>query len=463
MNNMNDTFLTINIGSSAITAVIARPKYDADNNIDILGIGISESKGVNKGLIINIEDASKTIKDAILKAKESVAEAIGTTVVSISGNYTKGIKGSGAVNVPNGLVSEADINQAMQMALSNAIILPEYEVVHVIPQYFRIDEEEVDNPLNMNGNRLEVAVYIVTAKRNALINIKSALKISGIDDVKFALDSYVSSLAVLDEQQRKFGAVVINVGSTTTEFVYFKGNSIVYNGFIPAGSKNITNDLSVMLHTPNLSAEKIKIEYGSLTRDYSANNEVGATKVTLPRTDDEDSYTEVALDYIQTIIHARVEEILVLVKNRLKKSALLDNIGSGIVLTGGMSCLGGIKELTKKIFEGIPVSVSTPKNLPNNFKISFDETNMSTVVGLLMYSLGINRSYQLDSGKKLIRPVRKERVVEKVTIPNMNNTMNTTNREYIQTKQNNGTVLEPLEKDKKKGVSGLWNKLSEWF
>ena len=315
----------------------------------------------------------------------------------------------------------------------------------------------------MNGNRLEVAVYIVTAKRNALINIKSALKISGIDDVKFALDSYVSSLAVLDEQQRKFGAVVINVGSTTTEFVYFKGNSIVYNGFIPAGSKNITNDLSVMLHTPNLSAEKIKIEYGSLTRDYSANNEVGATKVTLPRTDDEDSYTEVALDYIQTIIHARVEEILVLVKNRLKKSALLDNIGSGIVLTGGMSCLGGIKELTKKIFEGIPVSVSTPKNLPNNFKISFDETNMSTVVGLLMYSLGINRSYQLDSGKKLIRPVRKERVVEKVTIPNMNNTMNTTNREYIQTKQNNGTVLEPLVKDKKKGVSGLWNKLSEWF
>jgi cell division protein FtsA len=203
--------------------------------------------------------------------------------------------------------------------------------------------------------------------------------------------------------------------------------------------------------------------YGSLTRDYSANNEVGATKVTLPRTDDEDSYTEVALDYIQTIIHARVEEILVLVKNRLKKSALLDNIGSGIVLTGGMSCLGGIKELTKKIFEGIPVSVSTPKNLPNNFKISFDETNMSTVVGLLMYSLGINRSYQLDSGKKLIRPVRKERVVEKVTIPNMNNTMNTTNREYIQTKQNNGTVLEPLVKDKKKGVSGLWNKLSEWF
>lgn len=456
MNNINDTFLTINIGSSTITAVIAKPKYDIDNNIDILGVGSQESKGVNKGLIINIEDASKAIKDAILKAKQSVTEAIVTTVVSISGNYTKAIKGNGAVNVPNGLVTESDINQAMQMALSNSIILPEYEVVHVIPQFFRIDEEEVDNPLNMNGSRLEVSVYIVTAKRNALINIKSALKISGIENVKFALDSYVSSLAVLDAQQRKFGAVVINLGSTTTEFVYFKGNSIVYNGFIPAGSKNITNDLSVMLHTPTLSAEKIKIEFGSLTRDYSSNSEVGATKVTIPRIDDESNTSEIALDYIQTIIHARVEEILILVKNRLKKSALLDNIGSGIVLTGGMSYLGGIKDLTKKIFEGIPVTIATPKNLPNSFKVSFDETNMATIVGLLMYTLGINRSYQLDSSKKLIRPIKKERV-ERVMPQNINNTMNTINQNSMQTK------LEPLVKDKKKGVSGLWNKLSEWF
>lgn len=462
MNNLSDVFLTINIGSNSTTAVISRPKYDLDNGIEILGFGSQESIGVNKGLIINIEDASRTIKEAILKAKQSVTEAIGMTVVSISGNYTKGIKGSGAVNIPNGLVTESDINQAMQMALSNSMIMPEYEVVHVIPTFFKVDEEEVDNPISMNGSRLEVSVYIVTAKRNALINIKSALKVFGIDDVRFVLDSYASSLAVLDEQQKRIGAVVINLGATTTEFVYYKGNSILYNGFIPAGSKNITNDLSIMLHTPISSAEKIKIDYGSLIKDYSGNGELGPSKVTIPRIDDEENFSEIALDYIQTIIHARVEEILVLVKNQLKKNALLDNIGSGIILTGGMSELGGIKELTRKIFEDIvPVTISAPKNLPNNFKVSFDEPNMSTVVGLIMFALGINRGYQLDSSKKLIRPIKKGKNIEKISISTVNNQGDSMGIHLGA--RNDSTILEPLEKNKKKGLSSLWNKFSEWF
>ncbi len=347
MNNTNDIFLTINIGSSVTSAVISKPKYDLDNSIEILGFGVQDSVGVNKGLITNIEDVSRTIKDAILQAKESVTETIGTTVVSISGNYTRGIKATGYVTIPNGLVSETDINQAMQMALSNSIILPDYDVVHVIPLFFKVDDQEVENPFNMNGSKLEASVYIVTAKRNALINIKSALRIFGIDDVRFVLDSYAASLAVLDEQQKRIGAVVINLGASTTEFVYHKGNSIIYNGFIPVGSKNITNDLSLMLNTPLRTAEKIKIEYGSLIKDYFGNGEVGPSNVGVSQINDEEYFKEFPLGHIQTIIHARVEELLVLVKNELKKNALLDNIGSGIVLTGGMSQLGGIKELTK--------------------------------------------------------------------------------------------------------------------
>jgi len=462
LNNISDVFLTINVGSSVTTAVISKPRYDLDNSVEILGFGTQESVGINKGLITNIEDISRTIKNAILKAKESVTETIGTTVVSISGNYTKGIKGSGAVNIPNGLVAETDINQAMQMALSNSIILPEYEVVHVIPLFFKVDEEEVDNPISLNGSRLEVSVYIVTAKRNALINLKSALRVFGIDDIRFVLDSYASTLAVLDAQQKKIGAVVINLGATTTEFVYFKGNSIVYNGFLPVGSKNITNDLSVMLHTPIASAEKIKLDYGSLIKDYSGNTDLGLSKVTIPRIDDEENFSEVALDYIQTIIHARVEEIMVLVKNQLKKNALLDNIGSGIVLTGGMSELGGIKELTKKIFEGIPVSISSAKNLPNSFRVSFDEPSKSTTVGLIMFALGINRGYQLDSSKKLIRPIRKGKPIDKISISAINNQALQGNSFDIRI--NNETILQPLDKNKKKGIwSRFVQKAEEWF
>lgn len=463
---MNNTFLAIDIGSSSITAVIA--KHDLENNINILGTGIQKSNGVNKGLIINIEEASKSIKDAVSIAKRTTTELVDTTVVSVSGSYSKSIRSSGSVNVPNGLITETEINQVMQMALYNATIVPEYEVLHVVPLFFKVDDSvEVDNPLNMNGSRLEVSVYIVTAKRTALTNIKSALKISGIEVVKFVLDSYAAALSVLDEQQKKFGAIVINLGATTTEFIYYKGNSIIFNGFIPVGSNHITNDLSVMLHTPPTAAEKIKLEYGSLIRNYSPNNELGVTKVKIPRIGDEESISEVALDYIQTIIHARVEEVLVLVKNKLKKSGLLDNSGSGIVITGGMSYLDGIKKLSEKIFEGIPISVSNPKNIKNGF-MSFDEANMATIVGLLFYSLGNNRNYQLDSSKKLIKPIKKDRIVEQKISVN-NNNMHLSEKpavdnikEQIQIKDNSA-VLTPLVRDKKKGVSKFWNKVSEWF
>ena len=226
-----------------------------------------------------------------------------------------------------------------------------------------------------------------------------------------------------------------------------------------------------MLHTPPSAAEKIKLEYGSLVRNYSPNNELGVTKVKIPRIGDEDSISEVALDYIQTIIHARVEEVLVLVKNKLKKSGLIENTGSGIVITGGMSSLDGIKKLTERIFEGIPISVTNPKNIKNGF-MSFDEATMATIVGLLFYSLGANRSYQLDSSKKLIKPVKNDRIVEqKISITNSSNNNNHASekphvdnnmREQIEIK-NNGTVLTPLTRDKKKGVSKFWNKVSEWF
>ena len=464
---MNNTFLAIDIGSSNITAVIA--KHDMENNINILGTGIQRSSGVNKGLIINIEEASKAIKDAVSVAKRTTTELIDTTVVSVSGSYTKSIRSSGSVNVPNGLITETEINQVMQMALYNATIVPEYEVVHVVPIFFKVDDSvEVDNPLNMNGSRLEVSVYIVTAKRTALTNIKSALKTSGIEVVKFVLDSYSSALAVLDEQQKKFGAVVINLGATTTEFVYFKGNSIIFNGFIPVGSNHITNDLSVMLHTPLSAAEKIKLEYGSLLRNYSPNNELGVTKVKIPRIGDEESISEVALDYVQTIIHARVEEVLVLVKNKLKKSGYLDNTGSGIVITGGMSSLDGIKKLAEKIYEGIPISISNPKNIKNGF-MSFDEPNMATTVGLLIYALGINKSYQLDSSKKLVKPLKKDRIVEpKISVVEHTQEKSTSvhqQRGHAEVEQvkNNSAILTPLMKDKKKGVSKFWNKVSEWF
>ena len=468
---MSNTILAIDIGSYNITAVIA--KHDLESNINILGTGIQKSEGIEKGLIINIEEASKVINDAVSLAKRSCFDQIDASVVSISGSYTKSIRSSGSVNVPNGLITETEINQVMQMALYNATIVPEYEVVHVVPIYFKVDDSvEVDNPLNMNGSRLEVSVYIVTAKRTALTNIKSALKVSGIEEAKFVLDGYASAISVLDYQQKKFGATVINMGSTTTEYVCYKGNSIIYNGFIPVGSNHITNDLSVMLHTPPLAAERIKTEYGSLTKSYVTDSDLGVAKVKIPRIGDEESTSEIALDYIQTIIHSRVEEVLVLVKNKLKKVGILDNAGSGVVITGGLSKLEGVKSLAEKIFDAIPITLSNPKSIKNGH-LSFDDPAMSTIVGLLLYSLDTTRSYELDSNKKLVKPIKKNQVQEEMITNFQNNTnvngntsanVNLTNEQQARNELNdNPAILTPLAKQKKNSVSKFWSKVSEWF
>lgn len=460
---MSKTLLAIDIGSINITAVIA--KNDLDNKINILGTGVEPSEGINKGLITNIEVASKSIKNAVSNAKRSTPENIDQTVVSISGTYTKGVRSAGSVNVPNGLITEHEINQVMQMALYNATIVPEYEVIHVIPLFFKVDESNhIENPLNMNGARLEVSVYIVTAKKTALINIQSALKASNLQVSNFVLNSYASAISVLDTQQKRFGSIVINIGGTTTDFVCYKGSSILYNDFIPVGSNHITNDLSVMLHTPPSAAEMLKIKYGSLISIDS--DELEIKKVKIPRIGDEQNTTEVAISDVQTIIHARVEEVLVLVRNTIRKSGIQDRTGAGIVITGGMSNLTGIKELSSKVFDEMPVKVSNPLNIKNGY-INFDDPTMSTIVGLLLYSLDLtNRTFELDSRKELRRKVKPEeprRQEAPVKVKEHKDVQRVQRDEQIVVKEEEELLPRISKTDKGKGVSKFWNKVSEWF
>lgn len=473
---MNKTLLAIDIGSSNVTAVIA--KNNLDYKINILGTGTYKSDGINKGVISNIEVASRCIKEAVLLARRNTPENIDSTVVSISGSYTKGIRSAGSVNVPNGLITENEINQVMQMALYNATIIPEYEVVHVVPIFFKIDDSaDVENPLNMNGSRLEVSVFVLTAKKTALTNIQSALKIAGINVNNFVLESYASAISVLDEQQKKFGATVINLGATTTEFVCYKGTSIIYNGFIPVGSNHITNDLSVMLNTPSIAAEKIKTDYGNLVTN---NEELANKKIRTPRIGDEKSTSEVSLEHVKTIIHARVEEALVLVKNKLKQSGVHESLGAGIVLTGGMAKLQGIKELASLVFDDLPVKISNPVNIKNGY-MSFEDPTLATTVGMLLYSLEPNRNFELDSNKNLIKKIKIEERREKVETIQVSTPQNVQQKQRpVQQKQEkieiqqeeplrklnpeDPTVLPTLSKENKgKGMSKFWNAITEWF
>jgi cell division protein FtsA len=295
------------------------------------------------------------------------------------------------------------------------------------------------------------------------------MKMANLSVTNFVLDPYASAIAVLDEQQRNFGATVINIGATTTQYVCYKGSSLIYNGFLPVGSNHITNDLSVMLHTPPVAAEKIKTEYGNLLRSLE---EIQNKKIRTPRIGDEKISSEVSLEHVQTIIHARVEEILTLIKSDLKKSGIYETLGTGLVLTGGMSKLEGIQELATLIFDNLPVKVSNPVNIKNGY-MSFEDQKMSTIVGLLLYSLDPNRNFELDSNKALIKKRKIDDLsTVKIESQDLSGLDLSTPKPQVAKKNikkedpkldDSGKLPTLNKKDKSKGVNKIWNAITEWF
>lgn len=474
---MSSTLLAIDIGTINVTAVVA--KNDYDNKINILGTGTAPSEGINKGSIVNIDKASSCIKAAADSAKRSFGQEVDSTIVSVSGAYTKSIRSLGSINIPNGQITPNEIKLVLETALYNATIVPDYEVIHVLPIYFKVDDaHEVKNPLNMNGSRLDVSVYIVTAKKTALINIQSALNNANLEVNNFVLNGYASSLAVLEEEQKNLGVAVIDLGGSTSEVSIFKGNSIIFNDFLPIGSLNITKDLSIMLHTPMNAAEEVKTKYGSLLP--MNNNESGIKRIKIPTIGDEQNHSEHSLDRIGMIIHARVEETLIMLRDLLYKSGMRDSINAGIVLTGGMSKLPGIKKLCSAVFGEIPIKIANPFNIKNGY-MSFDDPSMSTIVGLLFYGLDKNTTFELDSNKKLRyqktptkqmqKPIE-NRTQEKVVSPQIKQPVkkqpssNETIPPHKQIEEENPTGLGGIkltQKEKPQGLSKFWSKVAEWF
>lgn len=451
---MNKTILAIDIGTTNIVTVVAR--NDFDNRINILGVGNNQTSGIEKGLINDIQNVGDIIRQSVEDAKKSAEATIDEVYISFSAASTKNIVSKGAVNIPNGIITEKEINQVMQMAHYNANIVPDYEAIHVFPISFKVDDGEFSNPLNMNASRLEVNVYIVTAKKTAITNVKSALKVAGIENSTFVLHGYAAALATINDEQKKFGVAVIDMGSSTSDLIIYKGNSIIYSDFLPVGSLSVTNDLSIMLHTPPLAAETVKIKYGSLL-PIDENDENSIKKVQVPLIGNELETKEVSIDMIQTIIHARVEETLVFLANKLKSSGLSDKLSTGVILTGGMSRLEGIEELASMIFGNIPVKVSNPKNIKNGY-LDFDNPMMATTVGLLLYGLDLNPAFELDSNKRLRKPYSiKHQPQPKQEIPIMTNTKN------IKPSKGDLTELSNLTKNNTNPLSKAWNKVLEWF
>ncbi|HIQ46704.1 MAG TPA: cell division protein FtsA, partial [Sulfurovum sp.] len=389
---MSDTILAIDIGSTKICAIIAEIE---DGEVTVQGHGIIKSQGIKKGAITNIELASKSIKKSINDAKRIAGSNISSATVSISNAYAKSLNSTGIVNIPHKDISIKEINRVMQTALYNANVPNEYEVVHVLPYNFRVDDQDfIEDPFGMNASRLEVDVNIIMTQKSNLSNLKKAVRSAGVDINGIVLSGYASAIATMNEDEKELGVAVIDLGGQTSNLVIHTGNSIRYNDFLGVGSNHITNDLSMALHTPLQIAENVKIRHANLV---GTSNEM----IELPIIGDEESRNEVSLEIVHSVIFARVEEALMILSKSIEKSALKEQIGAGIILTGGMTKLKGMRELAQAIFSGMPVRVGYPHNLNGLFD-ELKDPAYSTVIGLLLYNAGHHTQYEINFQQELL-------------------------------------------------------------
>lgn len=437
---MKETILAIDIGSSKIATIIANIQ---DKNVDILGISISNSFGIKKGSIIDIEETYLSIKNSITEAKKNLPIEINRTIITLSGKDSLNIKSSGKINLPEKVITKREINQVLQTAHYNASIPHDYEMIHLIPKNFIVDNVSVINPLNSNAHSLEVQANVIVVKKNLLANFRNIFTRLNLNNLNFLLNSYSTIHALTDINQRKNGIAVLNIGAETSELIYFKNNSYIYNSFLPVGANNITNDLALMLNIPFEIAENIKLKYADLLKDYkSLDNSSNVLKL---------EYLEESLNLsnIQTIVHARVEEILILLRKKLKDSAYINELNSGILITGGLANLKGIRELAQKVFEGIPIFLSYPSNLQNRF-INLEEYILSSSVGTLNYIANLDERFELDSNKKLLSSTDND-FKQKETIIVQNKILD------------ENMKLSPLNREEKLKINSFYKKLLEWF
>jgi len=389
---LSRTVLAIDIGSTKICAIIAQ--IDNDNNIAITGAGTTKAQGLKRGSITNIELASRSIKTAVEDAKRVSGSDVSSAIVSMSGAYTKSLNSNGIVNIQTKEISFKEIERVMHTSLYNANIPNEYEVLHALPFNFKVDDQDfIEDPLGMNASRLEVETHIITTQKSNLNNLKKAVQGAGVEVENIVLNSYASSIATLNSDEKELGVALIDMGGNTSNIVIHAGNSIRYNEFLGVGSNHVTSDLSMALHTPLNVADNVKLTYGSLTNQ---SNDL----IEIPVIGDVDNTHEVSLDVVHNVIYARVEETLMILAQFIENSGLKDQIGAGIVLTGGFSNMEGIRELAIATFGSQPVRLARPIEMDGLFN-ELRGAEFSSAIGLVMYSAFAYTPYEIDANKRV--------------------------------------------------------------
>lgn len=375
MAKKDNMIVGLDIGTTKICSMVGRVEEDG---IDIVAVGVHPSRGLRKGVVINIESTVESIRKAIKEAEMMCGAEINSVYTGIAGGHIRGINSHGIVALKDHEVRPSDVDRVLDAAQAVAIPL-DREVIHVIPQEFVIDEQDgIRDPIGMSGVRLEAKVHIVTAAVTSAQNIVKCCNRAGLNVNDIILEQLASAESALSQEEKELGVVLVDIGGGTTDIAVFSGGSLVHTSILSIGGNHITNDLAVGLRTPALEGEKIKQKYGCCLTSMVQREETIEVPSVGGRME-----RVLSRQIVAEIIEPRVEELFTLIKQEVAKSGYEDLIASGIVLTGGTVLMPGMTELAEQIFN-LPVRRGVPRGVGGLVEV-IQSPLYATGVGLVLY------------------------------------------------------------------------------
>lgn len=390
----NNYIVGLDIGTKKTAAIIG--EITEDKKIEIIGIGTTDSRGLRKGVVVNLEATVNAIKKAQEEAELMAGVEIDSAFVGISGAHIKSFNSRGviAVSGKNKEITPEDIERVIDQSKAVSIP-PDREIIHIIPQEFVVDEQDgIKDPLGMSGIKLEVNVHIVTSATTSVQNLKTCIERAGIEIERIVLNQIAASSSTLTHDEMELGVGMIDMGGGTTEVAIFERGSLWYTSIIPIGGDNFTNDIAVGLRTPIPEAERIKKKFGC---------------VSSPPMDDEDTIEVPSVgrgkkprilsrQLLADIIQPRAEEIFRLVDNDIKRMGYEKSLNSGIVITGGTALLEGLEEVAEEIFD-LPVRRGDPSGI-GGLAERVNTPDYAASVGLILFGYDQWKEKTLSKDRK---------------------------------------------------------------
>jgi len=389
----DDIIVGLDIGTTKVSAVIGQ--YNENNILEVTGVGSSPTRGLRRGIIINIESTVKSVIQAVEAAEMMSGREVDEVCTGISGAHIEGINSRGVVAVTG--KGREIIREGVDRVIdaAKAIVVPMDRVIlHVIPQEFVVDDQGgIKNPVGMIGVRLESEVHIVTGSLSAAQNIMKSVNRAGFKVNELILESLAASKAALSQDEKELGVLLIDLGGGTTNILVHIEGSPYHSSILSIGGDQVTSDLSIMLKTPLDSAEKIKKDAGCCYLDLVADDE----EVQIPRVGGRPP-ERISRRRIAQIIQPRMEEIFRLTKEQIENKGYLNRLGGGVVVVGGGALLPGIVELATETF-GLPVRIGYPMKLGGLVE-EYSSPEFATAVGLLLFGSRREETVGIDIQRK---------------------------------------------------------------